>query len=102
MKRQLLDYLACPSCNSELSLNVLEEEGTEIITGELRCRSCERTYPVRGGIPRFADLEQIEKDKRETAASFGWSWQEFTQDDEKYDEQFLGWIAPVRPDFFES
>jgi SAM-dependent methyltransferase len=103
MKRKLLDYLACLSCGSNLALDsVTEQEGVEILSGELKCISCESSYRIRGGIPRFADLEKIEKDKRETAASFGWSWQQFTQDDEKYDEQFLGWIAPVRADFFQG
>lgn len=101
MKRKLLSYLACPLCAGDLTLNsVTEEEGIEILNGELRCASCEKGYCIRGGIPRFADLEKIEEDKRETAASFGWSWQEFSHDDAKYDDQFLAWIAPVRPEFF--
>ncbi|MEJ7711029.1 MAG: class I SAM-dependent methyltransferase [Pyrinomonadaceae bacterium] len=30
----------------------------------------------------------------------GWQWQHFTQEDERYAGQFLGWIAPVKEDFF--
>jgi SAM-dependent methyltransferase len=37
-----------------------------------------------------------------TAAGFGWQWQHFTQEDERYAEQFLGWIAPVTPEFFRD
>ncbi|HEU4870512.1 MAG TPA: class I SAM-dependent methyltransferase, partial [Pyrinomonadaceae bacterium] len=33
---------------------------------------------------------------------FGWQWQHFTQEDERYAEQFLGWIAPVTPEFFRD
>ncbi|HEX8920604.1 MAG TPA: class I SAM-dependent methyltransferase, partial [Pyrinomonadaceae bacterium] len=35
-------------------------------------------------------------------ANFGWQWQHFTQADEQYEEQFLGWIAPVEPAFFKD
>jgi SAM-dependent methyltransferase len=47
-------------------------------------------------------LDKIEKEKAETAANFGWQWQHFTQEDERYSEQFLGWIAPVKPEFFRD
>jgi len=33
---------------------------------------------------------------------FGWQWTHFTQADERYAEQFLAWIAPVRPEFFAN
>jgi hypothetical protein len=45
-------------------------------------------------------LDKIEQDKAETAENFGWQWTHFTQEDEKYAEQFLGWLQPVKPDFF--
>ena len=70
--------------------------------GELRCQSCARLFPVTSGIPRFAKLDEIESDKRATAAGFGWQWQHFTQEDERYAEQFLGWIAPSTPEFFRE
>lgn len=70
--------------------------------GALRCGACPATFPVRGGIPRFADLAEVESDKRATAANFGWQWQHFTQEDNRYAEQFLGWIAPVTPEFFRD
>ena len=70
--------------------------------GELRCSSCAGSFPITGGIPRFANLEQVESEKRATAENFGWQWQHFTQADEKYAEQFLGWIAPVTPEFFRE
>ena len=69
--------------------------------GSLRCGPCALSFPIAGGIPRFADLDQIEKDKKATAEGFGWQWQHFTQTDERYADQFLGWIAPVRPEFFK-
>lgn len=70
--------------------------------GELNCCSCRRRFPISRGIPRFAALERVEADKAATAANFGWQWQHFTQEDEKYADQFLGWIAPVSPEFFQN
>ena len=70
--------------------------------GELRCLACTSSFPITSGIPRFANLDQLESDKRATATGFGWQWQHFTQEDERYAEQFLGWIAPVTPEFFSD
>ena len=92
----------CPSCEGTLDLSVNKTEDAEIMEGALRCVSCASSFAITGGIPRFADLESVESDKRATAAGFGWQWQHFTQQDEKYAEQFLGWIAPVTPEFFRD
>lgn len=103
MKERLLDYLACPACGNALELrSVAEKDGIEIISAELGCAPCQSSFAIVRGIPRFADLENIEADKQATADKFGWSWQEFSHEDEKYDEEFLGWIAPVRPEFFKD
>jgi SAM-dependent methyltransferase len=102
LKEKLLSYLVCPSCNGPLDLSVEKTEQKEIMEGALRCGACQSTFPVRGGIPRFADLAEVESDKRATAANFGWQWQHFTQEDKRYAEQFLGWIAPVTPEFFRD
>jgi SAM-dependent methyltransferase len=101
MKRKLLDYLACPACNGHIQLaSVSAEEGLEIISGELQCESCGKVFPIVRGVPRFADLESVEADKQATAESFGWSWTEFSHDDENFAQQFLDWIAPVTSGFF--
>lgn len=70
--------------------------------GELRCLSCAAAFPISAGIPRFANLDQVELDKRATADNFGWQWQHFTHADDRYAEQLLGWIAPVTPEFFQD
>jgi SAM-dependent methyltransferase len=79
-----------------------EREGAEIIEGQLSCAACAQTWPITRGVPRFASLSTVEEDKAATAAGFGWQWQHFTQADEKYEQQFLGWIAPVAPEFFKD
>jgi len=70
--------------------------------GELRCSLCAASFPIIRGVPRFANPEMIDSDKAATAAGFGWQWQHFTQEDARYAEQFLGWIAPVTPEFFRD
>jgi len=103
MKEKLLEMLACPVCGGDLSLvHVGTREEREIIEGLLSCRKCDREYKILRGVPRFADLSKIEQDKFETAENFGWQWTHFTQEDAKYNEQFLGWIQPVKPDFFRD
>ncbi|HYJ48153.1 MAG TPA: methyltransferase domain-containing protein, partial [Pyrinomonadaceae bacterium] len=103
MKKRLLQYLACPTCGGNIRLlSVAKIEGEEILEGDLDCDGCERHFPVVRGVPRFADLSRIEEEKAATASSFGWQWQHFTQSDGLYAEQFLGWIAPVQPEFFKD
>lgn len=55
MRRPLLDLLVCPDCPGEppLRLTAAESEADEIVTGNLDCPECHRTWPVRDGIPRF-------------------------------------------------
>ena len=103
MKEQLLQYLSCPGCSCTINLaSVGERDGLEVLEGELSCGSCRKAWPITRGVPRFASLEAVEEDKAATAANFGWQWQTFTQFDEKYEQQFLGWIAPVKPEFFKD
>lgn len=102
MKRRLLDYIRCPSCAGEVALAVRVAEGPEIMEGELTCKSCERKFPIIRGVPRFAVLDELEADKAATAENFGWQWQHFVQGDELYADQFLGWLTPVKPEFFRD
>ncbi|MFL6229014.1 MAG: methyltransferase domain-containing protein [Pyrinomonadaceae bacterium] len=107
MKERLLQLLACPSCEGDIRLTSVAQADVsrgwrEIVEGELSCAACARAFPVRRGVPRFADVEEIEAEKAATAENFGWQWRHFTQGDERYGEQFLGWITPVAPEFFRD
>ena len=70
--------------------------------GALQCSACATSFPITRGVPRFAQLSDVESDKQATAANFGWQWRHFTEDDTGYAAQFLGWIAPVTPEFFRD
>ena len=103
MKEKLLDLLACPTCGGDILLAYASKyDGKEIIDAVLTCKKCTREYKVVRGVPRFVDLGKIEEDKAATAENFGWQWTNFTQEDPKYNEQFLGWLQPVTPGFFEG
>jgi SAM-dependent methyltransferase len=103
MKERLLDLLACPSCGGDILLAYASKYlDKEIIEAVLNCKKCDREYKVERGIPRFAPLDKIEQDKAETAENFGWQWAHFTQEDRLYAKQFLGWLQPVKPEFFEG
>ncbi|MDQ4123533.1 MAG: methyltransferase domain-containing protein [Acidobacteriota bacterium] len=103
MKERLIELLACTACGGEIALaEASAKENTEIISGKLTCQNCRQNFPVVRGVPRFAELGKIETDKAQTAKNFGWQWTRFTQEDERYAEQFLGWLQPVKPDFFRG
>ncbi len=107
MKERLLQYLACPACGGDIALGAVSESETaagwtEVLAGELACRVCARTFAVRRGVPRFVDAAQLTPEKAATAANFGWQWQHFTQQDERYAKQLRGWLAPVEPEFFTN
>ncbi|MBE0480521.1 MAG: methytransferase partner Trm112 [Dehalococcoidia bacterium] len=57
MKRELMDILACPLCKGDLTLEVLEEDETEIVTGSLNCAACSQTYPIKDTIPNLLPPE---------------------------------------------
>ncbi len=103
MKEKLLDLLACPTCGGDILLAVATKyDDKEIIEAVLTCKKCVREYKVVRGVPRFVDLTKIEEDKAATAENFGWQWTNFTQEDPKYNDQFLGWLQPVKKEFFEG
>jgi uncharacterized protein YbaR (Trm112 family)/SAM-dependent methyltransferase len=102
----------------------------EIEEGILKCR-CGRVYPIIKAVPRilpeelmkellndysgfferykekFGELKaekktRIAKDKIKVARSFGYEWKNFSKLYKEYEKQFLGWIYPVKHDFFKG
>jgi SAM-dependent methyltransferase len=103
MREKLLDLMACPKCGGDLYVaHEAKREENHIIEGILSCRKAAHEYKIVRGVPRFAELDKIEQDKADTAENFGWQWTHFTQEDAKYNDQFLGWLQPVKPEFFKD
>jgi SAM-dependent methyltransferase len=70
LKRSALRILACPRCKGALELHVQAEQEHEVTEGDLTCRVCAGTYPIRSRIPRFVDSGAY-------ADSFGFQWNRF-------------------------
>lgn len=91
MKRSLLQYLACPSCRSSLDLDPSGHEelpsgaGTEVISGNLRCRGCHAVFAISDGVPRMHVLATSDPTRSGTAASFGYLWAQSVPGAEVYD-----------------
>lgn len=60
----------CPFCKSSLNLKIREEDVYGIRTGNLRCKNCNKNYPIIRYIPRFVKKENY-------ASSFGFEWEEY-------------------------
>lgn len=101
MKDRLVAYLACPACEAALALTVARREGDEVMEGALGCRGCGRSYAIARGIPRLL-AGPLGESEQKTADAFGWQWRHFTEMHDRYEEQFLDWIAPIEPAFFRD
>lgn len=100
MKLRALEYLACPRCGGDLSLQEKQREGHEVMEGSLTCNGCHHAYAIRRGIPRFAtDVGEVEA---RTAQAFGYEWTHYPELAERYRQQYLDWLRPVTADFFKG
>ena len=53
MRIQLMEILVCPMCRSDLDLTITEQDGDEIVSGNLRCTECQEEYPIEDTIPNM-------------------------------------------------
>ncbi|MBI2866875.1 MAG: methytransferase partner Trm112 [Chloroflexi bacterium] len=53
MKKDLLPILACPVCRGPLVLSAIEETEDDVVSGALRCQSCQVDYPIANSIPNL-------------------------------------------------
>ncbi|MFB6227383.1 MAG: methytransferase partner Trm112 [Halobacteriales archaeon] len=53
MKRDLMDILCCPLDKHDLDLEATEEDGEEVLEGQLVCTECDEVYPIEDGIPNL-------------------------------------------------
>lgn len=64
----------------------------EIENGSLNCPTCQRVYPIRGGIPRLLPDELVSSERRPEARGWRIKWQQMRQRDreaEIFEQQFL-------------
>lgn len=68
----MLKLLQDPHSREALTLQVREQNGDEILEGELLCDSSGEKYPIIRGIPRFVSAENY-------AENFGFEWNLFAE-----------------------
>jgi uncharacterized protein YbaR (Trm112 family) len=64
MRESLMDIICCPMDKHDLELTVDEQDGDEILAGELVCTECGEVYPIEDGIPNL-----LPPDMRDEAAA---------------------------------
>jgi SAM-dependent methyltransferase len=101
MRRRVLDWLACPECHGRLTLTRAVPQAGDIDEGELACTHCGACYPITRGIPRLLP-RQLAEEALATAERFGYEWTRFSEIRPEYEDQMLGWIAPVDRDAFSG
>jgi SAM-dependent methyltransferase/uncharacterized protein YbaR (Trm112 family) len=67
VKRDLATLLCCPDCKGDLTLIDDTPTQAEVATGGLVCPTCQETFPIVRGIPRFVGSDQY-------VGSFSYEW----------------------------
>lgn len=130
MKKEILEYLVCPFCQTKFQLETFLIKEQEIIHGLLECRC--REYPIINGVPRIlpdsfrkelvnnhkkffkryhlkdysvkktgSDRVISEREKIVTTKRFSYEWKKFPLLYQEYEKQFLGWID-LPKEFFKD
>jgi SAM-dependent methyltransferase len=102
MRREALNFLACPNCGGTLALcGEVREERQHIMAGKLACAACKLNFSIRGGVPILlpATLEHL---KLETASRFAEEWTRWSDLRGYYSQEFFDWIAPVTGEDFRG
>ncbi len=74
MKKSLLEFIVCPVCKLDFNLTDVVNEGSEIVSGSLVCRS-DHTFYVTRGVPRLLIQDQLSEAQKQTQDSYSTQWQ---------------------------
>jgi ubiquinone/menaquinone biosynthesis C-methylase UbiE len=61
LREDSLQYLCCPLCHGDLTLNLEKIKEGQVMSGFLRCEVCKREYKVEDGLPDFLLTEFLNK-----------------------------------------
>ena len=95
MKKNLLNLICCPDCHKDFNLEIFKKDDEEISEGSLSC-ICRKVFLITDGIPRILPRD-LSKKKKETAESFAFEWQKFSQMREEWKKNFDFYFEPVQP-----
>jgi SAM-dependent methyltransferase/uncharacterized protein YbaR (Trm112 family) len=71
VRPELLEYLVCSSCKSELAVHSKTTAGDHVMAGTLSCTGCARVYPIVRGVPRLnVAMDGLER----VAQTFSYQW----------------------------
>ncbi|RXI40517.1 methyltransferase type 11 [Malaciobacter mytili] len=70
MLKEAIDFFVCPSCKSNLSLEISQTKNDRVKEGILTCTNCSNKYQIINFIPRFVTNEEY-------VSSFGDEWHLF-------------------------
>ena len=73
MREALVEYLACPSCDGVLGVDVEVRQRDEIVTGTLRCQ-CGLTATIDRGVPSFVHVDATGDADAQVVDSFSFKW----------------------------
>ena len=54
---KLLEIICCPVCKNDLKLSTVSQTKSEILEGDLYCKTCDFHYPINDGIPNLLPPE---------------------------------------------
>lgn len=54
MRMNIINYLACPECQTKLSFSIQRKIKERIVKGELKCKRCGKKFYIKNGIAYFA------------------------------------------------
>jgi len=106
MKKFLLDLLICPSCLPEenpLQAAALEVQQQDIVSGQLVCEACRRSYPIRRGIgfltaaPPSNNLAPSKYETATVLSSYLWSHYGDLLNDPDASDAYQRWAALLPP-----
>jgi SAM-dependent methyltransferase len=102
MRKKLLEFLVCPECKGELSLDAPVPPSGEILEGSLKCAGCSRSYRIEEGVPNMLSAA-LPEDKKKTSAFFALGWDFF---DNKtvpgYEELLCTYVSPLPMESFKG
>jgi len=104
MKKEFLQYAQCFSCASDFDLEISEVcsvNPDEIMSGFLRCASCEFAFPIVRGVPRILP-KKIDPGVALTSENFGNEWTIFNKRTDAHTDQLENWLQPLPQGFLKG